>query len=97
MKTKYLFLVFLIGSISSCGGKKDASSASAQKEPLTSTEVPLDSTMKVKEVVGIARIEPDGKIISINAETAGFVKEVLFAENTRVKKGEVHPRRSSIF
>lgn len=89
MKTKYLFLVFLIGSISSCGGKKETNSAAAEKEPLTSTEVPLDSTMKVKEVVGIARIEPDGKIISINAETAGFVKEVLFVENARVKKGDV--------
>jgi len=89
MKTKYLFLVSLIGALSSCGGKKEANSAAAEKKPLTSTEVPLDSAMKVKEVVGVARIEPEGKIISINAETAGFVKEVLFAENARVKKGDV--------
>lgn len=89
MKIKYLFLVSLVGVLSSCGGKKEGNSAAAEKEPLTSTEVPLDSTMKVKEVVGVARIEPEGKIISINAETAGFVKEVLFAENARVKKGDV--------
>ena len=89
MKTKYLLLVSLIGLFSSCGSKQDANSATAEKEPLTSTEVPLDSTMKVKEVVGVARIEPEGKIISINEETPGFVKEVLFAENARVKKGDV--------
>ena len=87
MKTTQLTFLAVLVSLWSCGGGK--TTEETQSEPLTSTEVPLDSTMNVKEVVVIARIEPSGKIISINAETAGFVKEVLFAENQAVKKGEV--------
>jgi multidrug efflux pump subunit AcrA (membrane-fusion protein) len=90
MKNTNLLLWIALGLLSSCGGKKEASSAeAAAAEPLSSTEIPLDSTLKVKEVIGIARIEPVGKIIQINAETAGFVKEVRFEENSMVKKGEV--------
>ncbi|AEE49958.1 HlyD family secretion protein [Haliscomenobacter hydrossis] len=87
MKATQLIFLAATFSLWSCGA--DKTTEETQSEPLTSTEVPLDSTMNVKEVVGIARIEPSGKIISINAETAGFVKEVLFAENQAVKKGEV--------
>ncbi|WP_353483592.1 biotin/lipoyl-binding protein [Haliscomenobacter sp.] len=87
MKATQLIFLAAILMVWSCGGDKSAKET--KNVPLTSTEVPLDSTMDVKEVVGIARIEPSGKIISINAETAGFVKEVLFAENQAVKKGEV--------
>lgn len=76
--------------LSACGGEKEAASAQGKaQEPLTSTEIPLDSTLHVNEVVGIARIEPNGKIVSVNAETTGFVTEVKFKENSLVQRGEV--------
>lgn len=90
MKTQFSFFLLLLGLLSACGGEKAAQSQKNEAaEPLTSTEIPADSTLKVKEVVGIARIEPYGKIISINAETAGFVKEVKFEENSSVQRGQV--------
>lgn len=83
-------LLLLLGMLSACGGEKEAQSALEKaKEPLTSTEIPLDSTLHVNEVVGIARIEPNGKIVSVNAETTGFVTEVKFKENSAVQRGEV--------
>lgn len=88
MKIQVPLLLLTLGIFSACGGEKSSPQAEA-KEPLTSTEIPLDSTLAVKEVVGIARIEPDGKIISINAETAGFVQSVRFEENSTVKQGDV--------
>jgi len=88
MKIQVLSLSVILATLSACGGEKPGPQEAA-KEPLTSTEIPLDSTLAVKEVVGIARIEPDGKIISINAETAGFVQSVRFEENSTVKQGDV--------
>lgn len=88
MKTQVPFLCVALAIFSACGGEKP-SPEDEVKEPLTSTEIPLDSTLRVKEVVGIARIEPLGKIISINAETAGFVQSVRFEENSMVKQGDV--------
>lgn len=87
MKTQCSFLLLVLSLISACGGEKEAQSKA--EEPLTSTEIPLDSTLRVKEVVGIARIEPHGKIVSINAEATGFVKEIRFEENSVVQQGQV--------
>ena len=51
--------------------------------------VAVDSAvLDVEEIIGVARIEPASKIIVLNAETAGFVREVLFAENNPVEKGQ---------
>lgn len=90
MKIQFSLLLLALVTISACGGEKEAQSVQEKaKEPLTSTEIPLDSTLHVKEVVGIARIEPNGKIVSVNAETTGFVTEVKFKENSVVQRGEV--------
>lgn len=90
MKIQFSLLLLVLVILSACGGEKEAQSAQEKaKESITSTEIPLDSTLHVNEVVGIARIEPNGKIVSVNAETTGFVTEVKFKENSVVQRGEV--------
>lgn len=82
---KFSSLLFLLVS---CSGKKDSTGDNGRDgEPGTiaaSDSVVLD----VKEIIGVARIEPADKIIVLNAETTGFVREVLFAENDPVEKGQ---------
>ena len=52
MKAQFSFFLLLLGLLSACGGEKaDQSPKNEVAEPLTSTEIPADSTFKVKEVV----------------------------------------------
>ncbi len=81
----FLTLPFLLVA---CGKSKDEKTAS-EGIPLTEEGLPIDTSMAVTEVVGIARIEPEGKIISINAETGGFIRNVLFSENQKVHAGAI--------
>ncbi len=80
---KFLALFLLVVS---CSGRKETAEGNARKADDADT---ADTTvLDVREIVGVARIEPAGKIIVMNAETAGFVREVLFVENDRVQKGQ---------
>ncbi len=81
---KLLYLFIIVSLLESCGGKSDAPTATENP-----AEVKPDTPFVVNEIVGIARIEPPQKIITINAETAGYVREVRFQENQPVKKGDV--------
>jgi multidrug resistance efflux pump len=88
MKPSTLIVLLLALTFWNCGGKKSAESdPTAQKTG--DDKVVIDTNMNVKEVIGIARIEPSGEIVTINAESAGFVKEVRFVENQPVKQGDV--------
>jgi HlyD family secretion protein len=78
MKNTLLVLAGLI-LLSSCGGKKE--------EPKKKSS---DYNLKnIKELVGIARIEPENKISPIGAEIAGRVVEILVKEGEPVKKGQL--------
>jgi HlyD family secretion protein len=78
MKNTLLVLAGLI-LFSSCGGKEE--------EPKKKTS---DYNLKnIKELVGIARIEPENKISPIGAEIAGRVVEILVKEGEPVKKGQL--------
>jgi multidrug efflux pump subunit AcrA (membrane-fusion protein) len=82
---KKLFLLFIIASLfESCGGNSDATT-----EPENPNEIKPDTPVVVREIVGIARIEPPEKIITLNAESGGYVREVRFQENQLVKKGDI--------
>lgn len=48
-----------------------------------------DTPMVVREVVGLARVEPPEKIISLNAESTGYVKELRILAGQRVQQGDV--------
>jgi HlyD family secretion protein len=78
MKNNLLVLAGLI-LVTSCGGKKE--------EPKKKSS---DYNLKnIKELVGIARIEPENKISPIGAEIAGRVVEILVKEGEPVKKGQL--------
>ncbi|MDX1939145.1 MAG: efflux RND transporter periplasmic adaptor subunit [Saprospiraceae bacterium] len=82
---KKLFLLFIIASFfASCGGNSDATT-----ETENPAEIKPDTPVVVREIVGIARIEPPEKIITLNAESGGYVREVRFQENQLVKKGDI--------
>ncbi len=78
MKNTLLVLAGLI-LLASCGGKEE--------EPKKKSS---DYNLKnIKELVGIARIEPENKISPIGAEIAGRVVEILVKEGEPVKKGQL--------
>jgi len=81
---KKLFYLLIISVMwQSCGGNSEAPVAENPEA------IQPDTPFVVNEIVGIARVEPPEKIITINAETAGYVNEVRFQENQRVEKGEI--------
>ncbi|MBK7871048.1 MAG: efflux RND transporter periplasmic adaptor subunit [Saprospiraceae bacterium] len=82
---KKLFFLLIIAALwQSCGSKSDATATTENPE-----EIKPDTPFVVKEIVGIARIEPPEKIITLNAQSGGYVREVRFQENQLVKKGDV--------
>jgi len=78
MKNNLLVLAGLI-LLAACGGKKE--------EPKKKSS---DYNLKnIKELIGIARIEPENKISPIGAEIAGRVVEILVIEGEPLKKGQL--------
>lgn len=82
-KAFYFFAILWLWQ--SCGGASETP-ATATK---SSEEITPDTPFVLNQIVGIARIEPPEKIIRINAETPGYVREVRFKENQLVQKGDI--------
>lgn len=82
----WLWLLLLVPVLwQSCSDNKAQPGTAAADEDAVKPDTPL----VVREIVGIARIEPPEKIITINAETPGYVQEINYKENQHVQKGEV--------
>lgn len=81
MKYHFLILAFSSFLFSNCGEKKDET---IQKKAPTSTQVKNE----VDKIVGIANIEPVGKILPISAETNGIITKILVEANDSVKAGQ---------
>lgn len=77
--------MLLVLGLAACSGEKSTADGKTQNGDSGAQVV---ATLDVQEIVGVARIEPAGEVIVISAETAGFVREVLFAENQYVEKGQ---------
>lgn len=92
-RTRLLGILALAAAAYACGGKKEGPEDEAQP---TADGSRIDTSFAVREVVGIARIEPPGKIITLQAESSGFVQEVLFSENQSVQKGDVLLRLDAV-
>ncbi len=80
-------LLLLLAAIfwQSCGSPSGDTAAT----PPPPEAIRPDTPFIIREIAGLARVEPPGKIITLNAETAGYVREVRFSEGSRVQKGEV--------
>ncbi|MBK8877993.1 MAG: efflux RND transporter periplasmic adaptor subunit [Haliscomenobacter sp.] len=85
---KHLLFLTLPFLLAACGKPNEEKTVST-KVPLTEEGFPIDTNMTVTEITGIARIEPQGKIIAINAETSGFIRTILFSENKKVNVGDI--------
>ncbi len=85
MKNKLLFtcLAATILLTSCSEEKKSDSSIPGVSATQTSSNVSVD------HVIGLARIEPEGKIANLSSPVSGIVKRVLKQENDFVKQGEV--------
>jgi multidrug resistance efflux pump len=78
MKNTLFVLAGLI-LVTSCGGKTEETKKKSSNYSLNN----------IKELVGIARIEPENKISPIGAEIPGLVVEILVKEGEPVKKGQL--------
>ncbi|MFB0566792.1 MAG: HlyD family secretion protein [Candidatus Aminicenantaceae bacterium] len=60
-----------------------------QKEKPASQESQPAMDFTPKQVVGLGRIEPEMKILSLNSETSGIVTRIIFQPGSFVAKGEI--------
>ncbi len=81
MKYNFLILFFSSFLLSNCEEKKDETK---QKPAPTATQVKNE----VDKIVGIANIEPVGKILPISAETNGIITKILVEANDTVTAGQ---------
>jgi HlyD family secretion protein len=81
MKYNFLILSFFSFLFFNCGEKKDETK---QKPAPTSTQIKNE----VDKIVGIANIEPIGKILPISAETNGIITKILVEANDSVTSGQ---------
>jgi len=80
MKRAALILI-LAGILAGCGSKNDK--ASAVKSMVGARDV------KIEQVIGIGKVEPEHAIVSLATSTGGIVSEVLKKEGDRVRAGEI--------
>jgi len=80
---KKILLVIIPFILSGCGGGKE------NKDKTVTESNPVNSDIvEVSEVVGVGKVEPEKKIISLAASTGGVVKEIYRNEGDSIKKDE---------
>lgn len=77
---KLLYFILACLTLSSCGGGKKEE----KKPTITSKQAMSD----VDKVVGIANIEPVGKILPISSEVNGTITSIAVEANDEVKRGQ---------
>ena len=80
-KKFYIVIIPLI--ITGCSGSKENKEKSG-----TVSNMVNSSMVEVSEVVGVGKIEPEKKIISLAAPTGGVVKEIYRNDGDSIKKDE---------
>lgn len=79
-----VFVVTATWLLASCGG--NATENESAENPAA---IRPDTPMVVREVTGLARVEPPEKVISLNAESAGYLRELRISDGQRVRKGDI--------
>jgi multidrug resistance efflux pump len=81
--SKLLYLFFALLLISGCGKSEE------KKSNLVSSAPSVNSlSVKISQVIGTGKVEPEGKIITLAASTGGVVAEVYKSDGDIVKKEE---------
>jgi multidrug resistance efflux pump len=80
---KKIYLVIIPLIITACGGSKE----NKEKQAVASNSV-NSAMVEVSEVVGVGKVEPEKKIISLAASTGGVVKDIYRNDGDRIKKDE---------
>lgn len=79
MIKQFLYFLFFTAILTACGSsEKEQQPAAIKKSPL-----------EIDQLVGIARIEPEGKIAPLGSEVPGIVATILVREGEPVKKGQL--------
>ncbi|HNM24945.1 MAG TPA: biotin/lipoyl-binding protein, partial [Saprospiraceae bacterium] len=78
---KLIFFLPLLLLLASCGKKETASAAAPSPDSLA-------QAVQVREVVGIAIIEPSERIVTLAAEQSGYIREVKAKTGDAVRKGQ---------
>jgi multidrug resistance efflux pump len=76
---KYVILYSSLFCLLSCG----------KKEEKGSTPPPVPSKVEANQVVGIASVEPVGRVLSITSEVNGVVDHIYYSSGQKVKKGQI--------
>jgi multidrug resistance efflux pump len=74
-------ILILVGILAGCGSKND-------KAPVVKATVGARD-VKIEQVIGIGKVEPEHAIVSLATSTGGIVSEVLKKEGDRVRAGEI--------
>ena len=80
---KKIYLVIIPLIITACGGSKE----NKEKSAVASNSV-NSAMVEVSEVVGVGKVEPEKKIISLAASTGGVVKDIYRNDGDSIKKDE---------
>jgi len=81
--SKLIYLVIIPLIITACGGSNE------NKEKSDTISYSVNSTMvKVSEVVGVGKVEPEKEIISLAASVGGVVMDILVNDGDSIKKDE---------
>lgn len=83
MKKTLFLLTLVIFFFGSCSSSEESTNQPASVEQAA----PVITT--INQIVGQARIEPEGRIANLSAAVNGIVKSVLKQENEPVQKGDV--------
>ncbi len=82
MKKSYFYYLFLLVFLSACHGSP------VKKEDLQAANALVEKPANVNQIVGIGRIEPEGKIISLAVNSGGIITQINKKEGDNVTIGE---------